>query len=184
MLVRHFFAIALAAPVLAGATSATAQQLPYEDPAGPDAEVVYDGETVVAPPAVPPVPPLPPLPPAPPEVRSAHRAHPAVIPAPPVYAAAPPTVYAAGPGFSHPYPHPHSRADMHPFPGHAYLPYGHAYPSVAYVPVLVAVPQRAVVRETVTEEWVPGPAPARPRTEREIEHAPAPDKRIKMHSGR
>ncbi|MGX7951213.1 hypothetical protein ACWPM1_01495 [Tsuneonella sp. HG249] len=195
MSVRRFIALVAAVPVLACATSASAQQLPYEDPAEPDAEVIYDGEVVVAPPPVPPLaapamapaPPLPPLPPLPqgsPVMHSAHPAHPGLMSAPPVYAAAPPTMYVPGPGYAYPNSHPHPGEGVHPFPGQGYLPYGNGYASVAYVPVLVAVPQRAVVRETVTEEWVPGPAPARSHAERQVEYAPAPDKRIKLRGGR
>jgi hypothetical protein len=74
--------------------------------------------------------------------------------------------------------------------GPAYPGYGYGYPGAAYgyggyalVPVLVAVPQRQVVRETVTEEWVDEPvrrrSVARP-------HRPAPraDKPIKLIKGR
>jgi hypothetical protein len=48
--------------------------------------------------------------------------------------------------------------------GYGYAGYGYGYPqyyTMTYVPVLVAVPQHAVVRETVTTEWVDQPAPAR-----------------------
>jgi hypothetical protein len=62
-----------------------------------------------------------------------------------------------------------------------YHGYGYGHPVIAYVPVLVAIPQRAVVRETVTEEW--GDAPARHHTQPYRRaprvHAPAADKRIK-----
>jgi hypothetical protein len=58
------------------------------------------------------------------------------------------------------------------YPGHAYG-YGHAYPAFTYVPVLVQVPQRAVVRETVTEEWVDVPAPRRTVTQTKIVRQPA-----------
>lgn len=79
------------------------------------------------------------------------------------------------------------------YPGHGGYPgyghgYGYAYPAVTYVPVLVAIPQRAVIRETVTEEWVDVPAPARTYTETKIirQGAPAarPDKRVKIIKGR
>lgn len=65
--------------------------------------------------------------------------------------------------------------------GYGYPAYGYGYPAVAYVPVLVALPQRAVVRETVTEEWVdvPAPAPTVTHTKRIRQSAPAADKRIK-----
>lgn len=49
--------------------------------------------------------------------------------------------------------------------GHGYgYGYGYGYPAVTYVPVLVQVPQRAVVREYVTEEWVDEPLPTRTRS--------------------
>lgn len=72
----------------------------------------------------------------------------------------------------------------HPGYGYAYAGYG--YPAVAYVPVLVAVPQRAVVRETVTEEWVDVPARARSHGHGKVirAHTPAPDKRIRYTKGR
>lgn len=84
----------------------------------------------------------------------------------------------------------HAPAPAYPPPA----PYGYGYPgyygqgcactpAVTYMPVLMAVPQRAVVREYVTEEWVE----AEPRAERPASTkrrvirtpAPAPDKRIK-----
>lgn len=70
--------------------------------------------------------------------------------------------------------------------GHPGYGYGYGYPAVAYVPVLVAVPQRAVVRETVTEEWVDVPVHTRTRSHTKVirERAPAPDKRIKYTKGR
>ncbi len=46
-----------------------------------------------------------------------------------------------------------------PVHGHEYG-YGYA-PPVSYVPVLVMIPQRAVVRETVTEEWIEAAGHAR-----------------------
>jgi hypothetical protein len=54
-------------------------------------------------------------------------------------------------------------ADGHGYPGYAYgYPgYGYGYGGYALVPVLVAVPQRQVVRETVTEEWVDVPVRSR-----------------------
>lgn len=73
----------------------------------------------------------------------------------------------------------------HGYPGHAYgYGYGYGYPAVAYVPVLVAVPQRAVVRETVTEEWIDVPTRSRsvPRSPRAPQ--PAPDKRVKIIKAR
>ncbi|MFA9200987.1 MAG: hypothetical protein ACEQR8_07335 [Cypionkella sp.] len=75
----------------------------------------------------------------------------------------------------------------YPQAGHGYgYGYGYGYPAVAYVPVLVAVPQRAVVRETVTEEWVDVPVPSRSVPRRAPVHhaAPAPDKRVKLIKGR
>ena len=72
----------------------------------------------------------------------------------------------------------------HPGYGHAFAGYG--YPTVAYVPVLVAVPQRAVVRETVTEEWIDVPVRSRSHGHGKVirTHAPAPDKRVKYTKGR
>jgi len=74
----------------------------------------------------------------------------------------------------------------HPGYAYGYQGYGYGYPAVAYVPVLVAVPQRAVVRETVTEEWIDAPAPARTVTHTTVvrERAPVGDKRIKYAKGR
>jgi len=61
-------------------------------------------------------------------------------------------------------------------PGHRQITYG--YGPVTLVPVMIPVPQRAVVREYVTEEWVEEkimvPAPA----QKIIKQAPAP-KRVK-----
>ena len=45
--------------------------------------------------------------------------------------------------------------------GYGYPGYGYGYGGYALVPVLVAVPQRQVVRETVTEEWVDVPVRSR-----------------------
>ena len=76
---------------------------------------------------------------------------------------------------------------VHPAYSYGYG-YGYAYPAMTYVPVLVAVPQRAVIRETVTEEWVDAPAPVRTVTETKIIRQGAParttDKRIKRIKGR
>lgn len=63
------------------------------------------------------------------------------------------------------------------YPQPGYGPgYGYGYGApvhMTYVPVLVMVPQRAVIRETVTEEWVEGSArPARRTIERH--HPPQP----------
>lgn len=94
------------------------------------------------------------------------------------------------------YPPGYAHAPAYPVP--APPPYGYDYPAyyghgcactpaVTYMPVLLAVPQRAVVREYVTEEWVEAEpqieqhAPAR----RRVIHTPArPDKRIKYSKGR
>ncbi len=89
------------------------------------------------------------------------------------------------------YPHgyAHARAPAYPAP----VPYGYGYPAayyghgcacapmVTYVPTLVAVPQRAVVHEYVTEEWVEVEPRAEHRapTKRRAIHKPAPGKRIK-----
>ncbi len=45
----------------------------------------------------------------------------------------------------------HGQVAAHPHYGH--YGYGYAIPAM-YVPVRITVPQRAIVRETVTEEWV------------------------------
>lgn len=68
-----------------------------------------------------------------------------------------------------------------PGPGYGYPGYGYAYPAYAmtYVPVVVQVPQRAIVREYVTTEWVDVPEPAtRTVTETRIIRQPAATKRI------
>ena len=67
-----------------------------------------------------------------------------------------------------------------------YYFWAYGYPAVAYVPVLVQIPQRAVVREYVTEEWVDVPAKAQPVAQTKIirQPAPRPDKRIKRVRGR
>ncbi len=63
------------------------------------------------------------------------------------------------------------------YPGYGYPGYTYGY---TLVPVMVAIPQRAVVRETVTEEWVDEPVRARAVTRsRVIQRRPQPGKRIK-----
>lgn len=64
--------------------------------------------------------------------------------------------------------------------GHA----GYGYPGYGYggymlVPVLVAVPQRQVIRETVTEEWIDAPVRSRSLPARRHRAAPARTKYIK-----
>lgn len=75
------------------------------------------------------------------------------------------------------------------YPGYGY---GYGYGQVAYVPVMVQVPQRAVIREYVTEEVIDEPVRASPpvyrpapRPETKILPRPAPrsDKRIKLIKG-
>ena len=68
------------------------------------------------------------------------------------------------------------------YPGYGY---GYGYGGYAWVPVMVAVPQRAVVRETVTEEWVDEPAREHTVTRSRVIHRPAAhgDKRIKITKG-
>jgi hypothetical protein len=77
------------------------------------------------------------------------------------------------------------------YPGYAY-PAGYGYPGYGYgawgytmMPVLVAVPQRQVVRETITEEYVRVPVRTRTvvRTRVIQQAAPRPDKRIKYIKG-
>ena len=73
------------------------------------------------------------------------------------------------------------------YPGYGYG-YAHAYPAYAYVPVMVQVPQRAIVHETVTEEWITEPVRSRTiaptKTIRYSAPAPAPTKRTKLFKGR
>lgn len=69
------------------------------------------------------------------------------------------------------------------YPGYGY---GYGYWGYTLVPVMVAVPQRAVVRETVTEEYEHVPVRARsvPRTKVIPQSAPAPDKRMRYIKGK
>lgn len=75
----------------------------------------------------------------------------------------------------------------HPSYGYAY---GYGYPAVAYIPVMAQVPQRAIVREYVTEEWIDVPAEERSTstTQTRIIRQPAPaqrgDKRVKLIKGK
>lgn len=60
--------------------------------------------------------------------------------------------------------------------GHGYPGYGYGYGyamHMTYVPVLIAIPQRAVVRETVTEEWVEVEH-SHTRPAKTVHHRPAP----------
>lgn len=91
------------------------------------------------------------------------------------------------------YPHGYAPAPAQPYPYPAPVPYrGYGYPAyyghgcactpaVTYVPVMVAVPQRAVVREYVTEEWVEAePAIERHTPTKRVTQTPARSgKRIK-----
>lgn len=62
--------------------------------------------------------------------------------------------------------------------------YGYGYAGYMMVPVMVAVPQRAVVREYVTEEWVDVPVAHKPAKKvRYIKQAPAQSKAIKYSKG-
>lgn len=89
-------------------------------------------------------------------------------------------------GYGHPaYPAPNY--------GPAHGAYGYGYPAghamhMTFVPVLVAVPQRAVVRETIREEWVEEAAPTYKKgpAKRVIQYrkAPAPKKRAKYSKSR
>jgi hypothetical protein len=65
----------------------------------------------------------------------------------------------------------------------AYPGYGYGYSSYALVPVLIAVPQRQVIRETVTEEWVDEPVRTRSIPPRRHHAAPAPAPRTKYIKG-
>lgn len=73
------------------------------------------------------------------------------------------------------------------YSGHAY---GYGYPGYGYagytlVPVVVAVPQRQVVREIVTEEWIDEPVRSRSISRRHQHRAaPVADKRIKLIKGK
>ncbi|MCL4671531.1 MAG: glycine zipper 2TM domain-containing protein [Sphingomonadaceae bacterium] len=60
--------------------------------------------------------------------------------------------------------------------GHyGYPGYGYGYAMhMTYVPVLVAIPQRAVVRETVTEEWVETQKSTYVRPAKKVHYQPAP----------
>ena len=78
------------------------------------------------------------------------------------------------------YPNPAYPGYGYGYPGSAY---GYGYSGYALVPVLVAVPQRQVVRETVTEEWVDEPVRSR-SVPRHHHAAPRADKRIKLIKGR
>jgi len=73
----------------------------------------------------------------------------------------------------------------YPAYGHAAPGYGYGYGGYMLMPVIVAVPQRQVVRETVTEEWVDVPVRERTvnRTRTIHRPAPAPDKRIRYIKG-
>lgn len=57
--------------------------------------------------------------------------------------------------------------------GYGYPGYGYAM-HMTYVPVLIEVPQRAVVRETVTEEWVDVPHHHVRPVKRKVEYRPTP----------
>ncbi len=71
--------------------------------------------------------------------------------------------------------------------GYGYGHYGYAM-HMTYVPVLVAVPQRAVVRETVTEEWVEEETRSYRKPSRRVIYrkapAPKPAKRTKYTKSR
>lgn len=69
--------------------------------------------------------------------------------------------------------------------GYGYPGYGYGYAGYTLVPVVVAVPQRQVVRETVTEEVIDVPVRAR-SAPRRYHAAPvsAPDKRVRLIKGK
>ncbi|MEC9068290.1 MAG: hypothetical protein VX569_13530 [Pseudomonadota bacterium] len=83
----------------------------------------------------------------------------------------------AAPAYGHPAPYGYAQ------PAGYYGAACACAPAVTYMPVLVAVPQRAVVREYVTEEWVEVEAKPQPRKRRTIRRAPPADKRIKYVKG-
>lgn len=74
--------------------------------------------------------------------------------------------------------------------GYGHPGYGYGYPAYGYgytlVPVVVAIPQRQIVRETVTEEYEDVPVRARTVTRSRVIHraAPAPDKRVRQIKGK
>ena len=99
--------------------------------------------------------------------------------------------HSGAPAYAHP--------QMPAYPPHAPSPNGYGYPATAYgygypgcgcgyamtyVPVVVQIPQRAVVREYVTEEWVEVERPAPPKRRKIHRPAPRADKRIKYSKGR
>ena len=97
--------------------------------------------------------------------------------------------YAYPPAPAYPYPAyapPYAYGYGYP----AAPPHGYGYPgcgcgyAMTYVPVTVAIPQRAVVREYVTEEWVEVERPAPPKRRKIHRPAPKADKRIKYSKGR
>ncbi|TCJ41083.1 hypothetical protein [Parafrankia sp. BMG5.11] len=69
------------------------------------------------------------------------------------------------------------------YAGYAHPGYGYGPAGYALVPVLVAVPQRRVVREIVTEEWIDEPVRTRSIPPRRHHAAPAGDKRVKLIKG-
>lgn len=155
---RRPLAFSIAAGALAFCTPALAQP-----EMAAEGRVIYHNEPVVQPlpgqPAPPPPPedyytdePQPPLPPPPPITEYHHPM------------AAPPMGYV--PGYAGAYTPP-------PGYGSPYSPNGFGYGGgYALVPVMVAIPQRQIVRETVTEEWVD--VPARSRTIERPPQRPAP----------
>ena len=89
--------------------------------------------------------------------------------------------------YGHDYPNQPPYLPAYPAPQ---IGYGYGYPGacgcgVTYMPVMIAIPQRAVVREYVTEEWVETRKAAHPApTKRRAILAPRSDKRIKYSKGR
>lgn len=153
------------------------QPLP-QAPGTPAVQASDEAEDYEAAQAVDMPPPLPPAPPRPMPPLTAH-AVPSYVPPPPGYPGGPvdgaiyppyPGAYAA-PGYAHPMP-------GYGYPA-SYPGYGYAQGGYMMVPVLVAIPQRQVVRETVTEEWVDAPVRARTISRTPPRPAPRGDKRIK-----